>query len=69
MITNIHLVQDILIILVLILANGLFSGTELAIVSSRRHRLEQLAQQGRRSARVALRLAALRRVEAWQAAR
>ncbi len=58
MITNIHLVQDILIILVLILANGLFSGTELAIVSSRRHRLEQLAQQGRRSARVALRLAA-----------
>ncbi|MFM7238993.1 MAG: CNNM domain-containing protein, partial [Cyanobium sp.] len=40
----------------LILANGLFGGTELAIVSSSRHRLEQLAQQGRRSARVALRL-------------
>ncbi|MFM8660047.1 MAG: CNNM domain-containing protein, partial [Cyanobium sp.] len=50
------LLQDILIILVLILANGLFAGTELAIVSSSRHRLEQLAQQGRRSARVALRL-------------
>ena len=52
------LLQDILIILVLILANGLFAGTELAIVSARRHRLEQLAQQGRRSARIALRLAA-----------
>lgn len=51
------LLQDILIILVLILANGLFAGKELAIVSSSRHRLEQLAQQGRRSARVALRLA------------
>ncbi|MFM9101593.1 MAG: CNNM domain-containing protein, partial [Cyanobium sp.] len=53
------MLQDILIILVLILANGLFAGTELAIVSSSRHRLEQLAQQGRRSARVALRLAEL----------
>jgi putative hemolysin len=51
------LLQDILIILVLILANGLFSGTELAIVSARRHRLERFAQQGRHSARVALRLA------------
>jgi putative hemolysin len=49
--------QDVLIILVLILANGLFSGTELAIVSARRHRLEQLARQGRRPAREALRLA------------
>ena len=35
--------NDILIILGLILANGLFSGAELAIVASRRHRLEQLA--------------------------
>jgi len=51
------LALDILIILGLILANGLFSGTEIAIISARRHRLEQLALQGRRSARAALRLA------------
>ena len=48
---------EILIILVLIVANGLFSGAEIAIVSARRHRLQQLAEKGRRSARVALRLA------------
>lgn len=48
---------DILIILLLIVANGLFSGTEIAIISARRHRLEQLAQKGKHSARVALRLA------------
>ena len=41
----------------MILANGVFSGAEIAIVSSRKHRLEQLAEKGRRSARVALRLA------------
>lgn len=48
---------DILIILLLILANGLFSGAEIAIISARRHRLEQLSNKGKRSARVALRLA------------
>ncbi len=48
---------EILVILVLIVANGLFSGAEIAIVSARRHRLQQLAEKGRRSARVALRLA------------
>jgi putative hemolysin len=51
------LAQDILIILLLIVANGLFSGAEIAIISARRHRLEQLSQKGDRSARVALRLA------------
>ncbi len=48
---------EILIILLLIVANGLFSGAEIAIVSARRHRLQQLVDKGRRSARVALRLA------------
>ena len=48
---------EILIILLLIVANGLFSGAEIAIVSARRHRLQQLSEKGRRSARVALRLA------------
>jgi len=51
------LALEILFILILILANGVFSGAEIAIVSSRKHRLEQLAEKGRRSARVALRLA------------
>ena len=48
---------DILVILLLTMANGLFSGAEIAIISSRRHRLEQLAEKGQRSATVALRLA------------
>lgn len=48
---------EILIILLLIVANGLFSGAEIAIVSARRHRLQQLSEKGQRSARVALRLA------------
>jgi putative hemolysin len=54
---NPRLALDILVILLLIAANGLFSGAEIAIVSARRHRLQQLADSGRRSARVALRLA------------
>ncbi|MEB3351429.1 MAG: hemolysin family protein, partial [Cyanobacteriota bacterium] len=49
---------DILFICVLILANGVFSGAEMAVVSSRRHRLEQRAEKGERSARSALKLAA-----------
>jgi len=48
---------EILLILVLIVANGVFSGSEIAIVSARRVRLEQLANQGNRRAAVALRLA------------
>ena len=48
---------EILIVLLLIVANGLFSGAEIAIVSARRHRLQQLAEKGKRSARVVLRLA------------
>ena len=55
---NPRLLQDVLIILALVLANGVFSGTEIAIISSRRLRLEELARKGRRSARVALGLAA-----------
>jgi putative hemolysin len=48
---------EILLILVLIIANGIFSGSEIAVVSARKVRLEQLAQQGNRKARVALKLA------------
>jgi putative hemolysin len=45
-----------LILLALIALNGLFAMAEIAVVSSRRVRLEQLAAEGRRGARAALRL-------------
>ena len=48
---------DVLIILALILANGFFSGAEMAIVASRRGRLRQLAEKGDRRAAAALELA------------
>ncbi|MFM7311765.1 MAG: hemolysin family protein, partial [Cyanobium sp.] len=47
---------EALLILVLIVANGVFSGSEIAIVSARRVRLEQMARQGNRRAAMALRL-------------
>jgi putative hemolysin len=48
---------EIIIILVLILANAFFAASEIAIVSSRRGRLQQQADAGRRTARQALDLA------------
>jgi putative hemolysin len=48
---------EILLILLLIVANGVFSGSEIAVVSARKIRLEQLADRGNRKARVALNLA------------
>jgi putative hemolysin len=48
---------DILIIFGLILLNGVFSMSELAVVSSKRMRLEKLSQNGSRGARAALHLA------------
>ncbi len=49
--------MDILIILGLILLNGVFAMSELAVVSSRRIRLERLAENGSRGAAAALQLA------------
>ncbi len=49
---------DVLIILVLILFNGVFAMTELALASSRRLRLEEAARNGSEGARKALDLAA-----------
>jgi putative hemolysin len=49
--------QELLIVLALILANGFFSGAEMAIVASRRGRLRQLADQGDSRAATALELA------------
>lgn len=48
---------EIVLILVLILANGLFAGAEIAIIAARRGRLEQRAEEGSRGARWALELA------------
>jgi putative hemolysin len=46
-----------LLVLVLIVANGVFAGSELAILSARKVRLEQVAKQGDRRALTALKLA------------
>ena len=48
---------EILIVFLLILANGVFVMSEMAIVSARKARLQQLANQGDRKARWALELA------------
>jgi putative hemolysin len=48
---------NLIIVLLLILANGVFVMAELAIVSARKVRLQQSANQGNRSARAALKLA------------
>jgi putative hemolysin len=50
-------VFEFLLILILVIANGIFAGAELAVVSSRQVRLEQLAERGSREARAALQLA------------
>jgi putative hemolysin len=47
---------EILIILALAVANGIFAGTELAVVSARRGRLEQRAEDGDHGAAAALQL-------------
>ncbi|CUA83133.1 Hemolysin or related protein, contains CBS domains [Gulbenkiania indica] len=49
--------MDILILLLLILLNGLFAMSELAVVSSRKVRLQQWADDGHKGAQAALQLA------------
>ena len=53
-------VVECIIVLVLILLNGLLSMLEMAVVSSRKSRLEQLAEEGSKSAAYISKLAALR---------
>ena len=48
---------EILLIFVLLLINGIFSMSELAVVSARRIRLQQQAEKGSRGAQAALELA------------
>jgi putative hemolysin len=49
--------QEILIILLLIVLNGFFALSELALVSARKARLQQYVEEGRRGAVTAMRLA------------
>lgn len=49
--------MEIIIILILILINGLFSMSEIALVSARKNRLNYSAQRGNRGAKIALDLA------------
>ncbi len=51
------MLSEILIIVFLILMNGLFSMSEMAIVSARKHRLEQKARGRNKGAAQALELA------------
>ena len=48
------MIIDVAIIVFLIFVNGVFAMTELAVVSSRKNRLEAKAEAGNRSARIAL---------------
>lgn len=56
--TVVESLTELVIILILILLNGFFAGAEIAIITARRNRLEQLAVAGNRGARVALELSA-----------
>lgn len=47
---------ELIIILLLVIANGIFAGTEIALVSSRRSRLEAQAEEGDRRAQTAISL-------------
>lgn len=51
------LIFQILFLVLLIVVNGIFSGSETAIISSRKVRLEQLSKRGNLKARLALKLA------------
>ncbi|MEG2276540.1 MAG: CNNM domain-containing protein, partial [Odoribacter sp.] len=48
--------MEILILLLLILLNGLFSMSEVALITARNSRLENAAKKGNRAAKAALRL-------------
>ncbi|MGE3821007.1 MAG: CNNM domain-containing protein, partial [Isosphaeraceae bacterium] len=52
------IVIELLVILLLIVANGLFSMSEMAVVSSRRARLLELAERGDRRAKAVIELLA-----------
>ena len=45
---------ELVIILVLVLLNGFFAGAEIAVLTARRHRLQQAADQGSKGAKAAM---------------
>ena len=47
---------EVILVLLLIVANGFFSGSEMAVVAMRRSRIEQLVRQGHASAQIVGRL-------------
>jgi putative hemolysin len=51
-----HIALELIFIVVLILANGLLSGAEIAVVTTRRTRMEELFANGKRSAKAVLTL-------------
>jgi putative hemolysin len=51
-----HIVRELTFIFVLVLANGVLAGAEIAVVATRRTRLEELLENGKRSARAVLAL-------------
>ena len=53
----VDLLTEIIIIILLILLNGILAMSEIAIISSRKARLQQMANEGNASARAALDLA------------
>lgn len=50
----VHLGQELLVVLLLILANGFFAAAEIALIAARRGRLVQWAEEGDRAAKAAL---------------
>jgi putative hemolysin len=50
------LIAEFLVVLALVVVNGIFSGAEIAVVSLRRTRIQELADEGRTSARAVLSL-------------
>ncbi len=50
------IVTEVVIILLLVLANAVFSGAEIAVVALRKNRIEELAEEGKGSARAVLSL-------------
>ena len=51
------MIWEILLILLLIMANGLFAAAEISFIARRKGRLEDAAEEGNRNARLALNLA------------
>jgi putative hemolysin len=50
-------VIELLVVLLLVVANGVFSMSEMALVSARKSRLQQMAEEGNKGAKAALELA------------